>query len=104
MVHSSAAPAGDRELQVAITERLDATTQIRIEAAVERAGEGRPDRIVIDLAACTGADAAGIDALLEAHRDQWRNGRRLALRAVPDPIAQLFTLARLDHVFETEPT
>ncbi|UWP79623.1 STAS domain-containing protein [Dactylosporangium fulvum] len=89
-------------VEVLVTERLDVAALRHCQAMLAQALDLRPEHLVVDLAACTGIDATGIGMLLDAHRAQLRQGRRLTLRTVPPQVWRMFVLARVDHVFTIE--
>ncbi len=86
---------------VALVGRLDvhAAADVRLELAdaVDH-GEGE---LVLDLAALEAVDATGLGVLVGAHRRAQRAGRTLVLEDVPDPVARLLLLTRLDKILQT---
>ena len=89
---------------VALSGRLDvhaaADARLALAQAVDR-GEGE---LVVDLAALEAVDATGLGVLVGAHRRAQRAGRTLVLADVPDPVARMLFLTRLDRVLQTRRT
>lgn len=54
--------------------------------------------LVVDVSALQTIDATGLGVLVGAHRRASRAGRTLVLRDVPDAVARLLFLTRLDRV------
>lgn len=77
-----------------------ADLRLALAAAVEQgAGE-----LVVDLSRLASIDATGLGVLVGAHRRCGRASRTLVLRDVPDPVARLLFLTRLDRVLRTTRT
>lgn len=86
---------------VALAGRLDvhAAADVRLElAAAVDSGDGE---LVLHLAALEAVDATGLGVLVGAHRRAQRAGRTLVLEDVPDPVARLLLLTRLDKILQT---
>ena len=49
------------------------------------------------------SDAAGIGLLLDVHRDLWRAGTRLMLRAPTPRLRRILRIARVDQVLSIVP-
>ncbi|HUR15092.1 MAG TPA: STAS domain-containing protein [Mycobacteriales bacterium] len=86
---------------VCLSGRLDvhaaADVRLALAAAVDRgAGE-----LVLDLTALESVDATGLGVLVGAHRRAQRAGRTLVLADVPDGVARLLLLTRLDKILQT---
>ena len=88
---------------VALSGRLDvaAAADVRL-LLVEALAAGEGD-LVLDLSGLVVLDAPGLGVLVGAHRRALRVGRSLVLRDVPDPVARLLFLSRLDRVLRVEP-
>ena len=61
---------------------------------------GQPD-VIVDLAAVTSIDSAGIRALVRAHTTAQRLGGSLRLAAVPAAVQRVLEASRLASIFET---
>ena len=70
----------------------------------DRAGEGRPMHLVIDLEKCTYIDSAGLEALLAAHRHCDRAGGRLSLANLDATCRKVLEITRLARHFEFHAT
>lgn len=91
-----------REVVVVVTGEFGAASLARWDGVLAGAVEVRPDRLVVDLTDCPRVDAAGIAALLRAHRDMVRADGRLLLRGAGDGVRRNLELSRVSHVLETE--
>jgi anti-anti-sigma factor len=94
---------GPKEVVVVVTGELDATGMARWGGVLADAVEVRPERLVVDLTGCPRLDAAGIAALLHAHRAMVHADGRLLLRGAGDGVRRILGLARVGHVLELEP-
>ena len=90
-------------VHVAITESLETATVPAIAIAFREILALRPQRVVVDLAACAVIDAAAIEVLLDAHRTLWRHDGRLTLRSVSPRVRRLLTIARTAEVLDISP-
>ncbi|MEQ4304281.1 STAS domain-containing protein [Plantactinospora sp. B6F1] len=90
-------------VEVAVTGRLDRASVPGLDAAVEAALRRGSTDIVVDVAQCHYADAAGIALLLDLHRRSRRIGGRLALRAPSARLRRLLEIARVDKVLAVDP-
>jgi anti-anti-sigma factor len=90
-------------VEVDITGRLDVTCLPAVRAVLHPAVRLRPDLLVIDLAGCSGIDAAAIALLLDVHRDLLRAGSSLTLRAPTPQLRRILAIARVAHVLHIVP-
>jgi anti-anti-sigma factor len=91
-----------REMVVVVTGEFSATTLARWGGVLAGAVEVRPDRLVVDLTDCPRVDAAGIAALLRAHREMIRGDGRLLLRGAGPGVRRNLELSRVAHVLAAE--
>lgn len=94
--------AASTTVELAVTGRLDHAAVPRVGAMFDAALDRQPGRIVVDVARCDYADAAGIALLLDLHRRGWRTGSPLTLRGPSARLRRLFEIARVDHVLRVE--
>jgi anti-anti-sigma factor len=97
-------PAGTPLVEIVVDEDLTRQAAVRLNMLLTDALDLRPAQLVVDLAACTYADALAVDVLLTAHRRAWSMGGRLTLRSPSPRIRRLLRLARVDQVFHVTPT
>ncbi len=90
----------DAVVTVTVTGALDVTTLPRVRDALEQALAGRPDRLVVDLTACTFVDASALAVLLDLHRRTSRTGGVLTLRGCCPRVLRLLSLTGLRRVFD----
>jgi anti-anti-sigma factor len=91
-----------REVVVVVTGEFAATSLARWGGVLAGAVEVRPERLVVDLSDCPRVDAAGIGALLRAHREMVRGDGRLLLRGAGPGVRRNLELSRVAHVLATE--
>lgn len=60
------------------------------------------DAVSVDLSGVTAIDSSGIASLVEGLEAARRQGTRLVLRGVPEPVRRGLSLFRLDGLFPTE--
>ncbi|MCO6439249.1 MAG: STAS domain-containing protein [Phycisphaerae bacterium] len=68
-------------------------------ALVELAAE-RPQRMIVDLSAVTFMDSSGLGTLLEIYKRMRREGGRLDLVGVVEPVQGVFEVTRMDQFFK----
>jgi anti-anti-sigma regulatory factor len=90
-------------VEVRITGALEAARLSITGGVLDTALRLRPACVVVDLAECSGIDAAAIDMLLEVHRELSRAGSQLTLRAPTPRLRRILGIARVDHVLHTVP-
>jgi anti-anti-sigma factor len=90
------------ELVVVVTDALDGGAVEPWSRVLADAAGRRPERLVVDLAACPRMDAAAIVMLLRVHRQMLRADGALVLRTPPARVRRMLTLARVEQVLEVE--
>lgn len=88
-------------VEINISGSLDAARLSTTGAILDAALRLRPERLVVDLAQCSGIDAAAIEMLLTVHRALARDGARLTLREPTPRLQWIFEIARVDNVLHT---
>ena len=71
----------------------------RLRSSLRAVCEGKPRRVVLDLAELTFINSDGLGALLEFRRDLVRSGAVLRLAGANPDIAEMFKKTRLVEVF-----
>jgi anti-anti-sigma factor len=90
-------------VELCVTGRLDVACLPSVRAVLDAAVRLRPDQLVIDLAGCSGIDAAAIGLLLDVHRDLLRGGSSLTLHAPSARLRRILAIARVTHVLRIVP-
>jgi anti-anti-sigma factor len=90
-------------VEIRITGVLDAARLSVTGAILGAALRLRPASLVVDLAECSGIDAAAINLLLDVHRELSRADSQLTLRAPTPHLRRILSIARVDHVLHTVP-
>lgn len=90
-------------VEVCITGRMEFARLPAARAVLDLVVRLRPDQLVIDLAECTGIDAAAIALLLDVHRDLLRAGSSLTLRAPSPRLRRILAIARVTNVLYIVP-
>jgi anti-anti-sigma factor len=90
-------------VEIRISGPLDAARLPTTGAVLDAALRLRPACLVVDLAECSGLDAAAIGMLLDAHRELARAGSQLTLRAPTPRLRRILGIARVDRVLHTVP-
>jgi len=90
-------------VEIVVLDEMDATSVPRLRDRLDDALRMRPERLVIDLAACPFADATALALLLDVHRRARRQGGLLVLRAPSPRVLRAITLTGLQNVFAREP-
>ena len=85
-------------VEVIVTHALNVESVPQLTATFAEVLRVHPVQLVIDLAACPAIDAAGIAALLDAHRRVRRDGGHLTLRAPSERLRRNLALSRTDRV------
>jgi anti-anti-sigma factor len=93
----------DPLVEVAIAAGLDMAGLPAVRAVLDAAIRLRPDMLVIDLAGCSGIDAAAIGLLLDVHWDLLRAGAPLTLRGPTPRLQRILAIARVDQVLHPVP-
>lgn len=84
--------------------RLDVAAAADVRLSLADAVDRGVGELVLDLAALETVDATGLGVLVGAHRRAQRAGRTLVLLDVPDGVARLLWVTRLDRVLRTRRT
>ena len=87
------------EVSLAVAGELDARTLARVRVQLQDALAERPARLVVDLSGCPFVDAAGLAALLDAHRTASRYGGLLVLLGCQSRVVRALSLTGLRRVF-----
>lgn len=82
--------------------RVDATTVAAARRELHAAIAAGSGDLVVDLAAVSLVDAAGLGMLVAAHRRAGDAGRRLVLRSVPSSVSRVLAMTRLHRVLHVE--
>jgi anti-anti-sigma factor len=90
-------------VEIIVTDKVDTGTAARLHARLDDALQVRPVHLIVDVAACSYLDAAGIGVLLAAHRNARRHGAQLVLRDPSPRVRRLLELARVDRVLQLTP-
>jgi anti-anti-sigma factor len=90
------------ETVVVVTEPFEGVAVERWSRLIADAADLHPRRLIVDLSDCPLVDAAAVMVLLRTHRAVMRENGRLTLRAPGDRVRRIFTLARVDQVFDIE--
>jgi anti-sigma B factor antagonist len=84
--------------RVELTGRLSATTVADVRIALREAVAAGVEDLEVGLAGVELIDATGLGVLVATHRRADRAGRRLVLCDVPDRVARLLGVTRLNRV------
>lgn len=76
---------------------LNASPVLRQE--LKRVNAGRPQRLIVNLAAVPYMDSSGVATLVEAMQMARKNSARLVLCGMQEKVRSIFEIARLDTVF-----
>jgi anti-sigma B factor antagonist len=66
---------------------------------LRKLAEGKPGRVIVDLAGTRYIDSSGVATLVEALQTMRRNGGELVLAGVNPRVRGVFEIARLDNLF-----
>ena len=89
-------------IEVQIQGELDYASVPRMRERLRDALSLHPKCLVVDLSACTFFDAMGINMLMEAHRQAWRQDAVLTLRGCSDRHLRILALMGLRGVFDID--
>jgi anti-sigma B factor antagonist len=78
---------------------LDLGSSPQLQQALDYARREHPGLVVIDLAKLRFTDMAGLRVLMEAQEQSDREGGKLVLANVPEPVRRVMKLARVNGVF-----
>jgi anti-anti-sigma factor len=90
-------------VEVFVDSDLNGTTLAQFHRQLVEAAGLLPERVVVDVTACSFISADALRVLLDAHTRLWRQGARLALRGCGAPVVRLLAAAGLRGVFDLEP-
>ncbi len=76
---------------------LDLSTVPKVEEALRRMEESRPEVIVLDLGGLTFLDSTGLRMVVTADQRAKAEDRRLAVVRGPDSVQRVFSITRLDE-------
>lgn len=95
-----------RELRLPVVELVVRDEDVRrpgwLQAQLDDVLRVRPDRVVVDLAACPSLDSAALRSLLDVHCELRRVGGTLVLRGAGPRVVRVIGLAGLGGVFDLE--
>ncbi len=89
-------------IHIEVDGELDHAVVPRLREQMTDALSLRPARLVVDLSRCTFFDVSGINLLLDAHRQLWKQDGRLTLRGAQGRHLNLLALMGLRDVFDLE--
>jgi len=102
--HGAVELAEDGELtKVVVSGDLDMSTVARVRLALERACEGPPAQVVVDLSAVDFVDSHGLQLLVSTHRRLAAEGCSLVVLPPAEHVQRVFTLTGLEWFFQQEP-
>jgi anti-anti-sigma factor len=81
---------------------LDLGSSPHLQVEIERALRGGADSVVVDVRRLRFIDMAGVRVLLVGREHAEREGRRLVLTGVREPIRRVLTLARVGDLLVAE--
>lgn len=87
--------------RLVLSGRLDVHVAADVRLALAEAVDTGTGEIIVDLTGLEALDVTGLGVLVGAHRRAQRAGRTLVLSDVPDVVARLLFLTRLDKVLTT---
>ncbi len=70
---------------------------------LKKALEGKPQRVIVDLAKVPYMDSSGVATLVEAMQIARKSSTKLVLCGMQDKVRSIFEIARLDRVFTIVP-
>lgn len=89
---------------VALTGEIDLARSPELRLRLREEVDAGPKRLVVDLARVTYMDSSGVATLVEALQRSKARGCRLVLCALQPKVRSIFSISRLDTVFEIAPT
>ena len=78
---------------------VDLSSSRELQQSVKQAMEGKPTRVVVDLANVPYMDSSGVATLVEAMQIARKQSTKLVLCAMQGKVRSIFEIARLDRVF-----
>ena len=83
--------------------RIDAAVAIEIKDAMRVETDSGPDLVILDLSNVEFFDSSGLGAIVAAMKNMGQ-ARKLALAGLTPNVERVFTLTRMDSVFNVFPT
>ena len=96
-------PRKDRPNVLPLEGEIDLHISANVAASLQTMIEKKPKRLVVDLAKVSYIDSSGLAALIEGMQNVQQYGGKFALAALPEPVRNIFEIARLDQVFRIYP-
>jgi len=93
----------DKRVVLTLNGRLNAVTAPDFKAQVKRLAKGGHVQLVVDLTDVPFIDSSGLAALVSGLKVARQAGGTLKLAGLNEQARTVFTLTRLDHVFEMYP-
>jgi anti-sigma B factor antagonist len=78
---------------------LDMSTVARARTIIDRACQGPPEQVVVDLSAVEFIDSHGLHLLAATHRALTADGCALVVLPPPKPVRRAFEITGLDQLF-----
>lgn len=78
--------------------RIDAAAALEFKETVRREAENAPEEVILDLSQVSFIDSSGLGAIV-ATMKHLAPDRRLVLAGLTPPVEKVFTLTRMDSVF-----
>jgi anti-sigma B factor antagonist len=82
---------------------IDLHVSPRIESALTRMIQQRPDRVIVDISGVTFIDSSGLAALVHAKQNVDAYGGKFAISGMNEDVRPIFEIARLDQFFVIDP-
>lgn len=94
----------DGGIGLALVGEIDLARSPDLRLRLREEVDAKPKRIVIDLTKVTYMDSSGVATLVEALQRAKASGTRLLLCGLQPKVRSIFTISRLDTVFEIAAT
>lgn len=85
--------------RIALSGDLDMSTVPRVQAIIDGACEGSPERMVVDLSGVEFVDSHGLQLLSATHRALTADGCVFVVLPPPAPVRRVFEITGLDQLF-----
>jgi anti-sigma B factor antagonist len=89
---------------VAVEGEVDLYSSPGLRQEIKRQLKKKPAVLVVELSRVDYMDSSGVATLVEALKNLTRDGGRLRLAGLTDPVKQVFRFAHLDKVFDLRTT
>ncbi|MHB1155566.1 MAG: STAS domain-containing protein [Phycisphaerales bacterium] len=89
----------DAGAYVALAGDIDLSRSPTLRYGLLQLVQGKPKRLIVDLAGVPYMDSSGVATLVEALQQQRRSGGRMILCGLQPKVRSIFEIARLDMVF-----